>query len=386
MILSSELKRLALDPAHYPLTWKELQQGVQDSVAPGFVVGVWEKKNSDSIHIGALGQRRTIPTPEAMHVDTIFDLASVSKVLATTSLCGLLVDRGWLTWDTPVKKIFPFYSWPNIQVRHLLSHTAGLPNWRPLWEQLWKRFEPEPIWKVSVADRQKGMRDLVFAVAPEAEVGKKVNYSDLTFLTLGFLMEEITQMPLDQTVEKFLFQPMGLSNSSYRHVTSPAFEDRWDDAAATEDCPDRGGVLQGQVHDDNCWAMGGYAGHTGVFTNVVDVLHFSRALFTERFLSAETLKALWTRASEPPECERTLGWDTPSGSTPSSGSLFSPRSVGHLGFTGTSLWIDLDAELAVALLSNRVHPSRENIKIRDFRPRFHDAIRRDLANRDHSNR
>jgi CubicO group peptidase (beta-lactamase class C family) len=171
---------------------------------------------------------------------------------------------------------------------------------------------------------------------------------------------------------------MGLPGAEFRRVTRGVEESRIEEAAATENCPWRGGVLQGQVHDDNCWAMGGYAGHAGAFGAVRDVPQFSAELST-RFLSRETLQAAWTRVSEPPGCERTLGWDTPSGQDPAASSLFSPRSVGHLGFTGTSLWIDPDAGLAAALLSNRVHPSRENAGIKPFRARFHRALREDLG-------
>jgi CubicO group peptidase (beta-lactamase class C family) len=125
--------------------------------------------------------------------------------------------------------------------------------------------------------------------------------------------------------------------------------------------------------------MGGYGGHAGAFGTIRDVLHFARGLMTG-FLSSPVLDAAWTRVQNPPGCDRTLGWDTPSGPTSSAGGHFSEQSVGHLGFTGTSLWIDPKAQLAVVLLSNRVHPSRDNLKIRTFRPQFHDAIRMDLKN------
>jgi len=372
-----------MSPDLFPKTWKVLQRGIRDEVAPGFVVGLWEKRQPNEIGLAAVGHRRLLPTPLEMHATTVFDIASVSKVLATTTLCAVMVDQGQLHWDTPVKKIFPKYPYTQIQVKHLLSHTAGLASWKPFWQALWKHFEPQPIWKVPVADRQQVMRKLVFDVAPDAEVGIQAVYSDLSFLILGFILEEITHTPFDQAVEHFVFKPMGLQYSHFHHVTTETTQDRDEKIAATENCPHRGGVLQGQVHDDNCWAMGGYAGHAGVFSNARDLLHFSRSLMCEQFLSPSSLQTIWTRISKPSGATRTLGWDTPSGDGKSSaGKYFSPHSVGHLGFTGTSLWIDVDAELSAVLLSNRVHSNsgqgRENIKIRDFRPQFHDALREDL--------
>src|SRR5262249_54428427 len=151
----------------------------------------------------------------------------------------------------------------------------------------------------------------------------------------------------------WVWEPMGVSTAFYRRIpgASPVPVET---VAPTESCPWRERVLQAEVHDDNCWSMGGYAGHAGAFGDVRAVLELPRALYAG-FLSRETLSAMWTRV---PGFDRTLGWDAPSGEEPSAGRLFSRNSVGHLGYTGTSLWIDKDAGLAVALLSNRVHPTR----------------------------
>lgn len=383
MFLSSELKVLALDPNSFSRTWKVLEQGVSEGVAPGFVAGFWEKRNPDQIVLGAIGQRRVIPSPLPMTTDTVFDLASVSKVFATAALCGVLVERAWLSWDTPVKEILTEYPYGDIKVWHLLSHTAGLVWWQPLWESMvlhFQRFYSEPIRNVSIRERQQLMRELVFSLSPEELPGVRAVYSDISFLLLGFLLEELTQMPLDLAVEKFVWKPMGITQASYHRSIegcrgpAPVMQE----VAATEDCPDRGGVLQGEVHDDNCWAMGGYGGHAGVFASAQDVLHFARGMMTG-FLSPATWGAMCRPVSSLVGCTRTLGWDSPSERDSSTGSLFSRHSVGHLGFTGTSLWIDLEAELAVVLFSNRVHPTRENLKIKEMRPKFHDSLRSDLA-------
>jgi len=380
--LALQLESKLLGETDFPLTWEVLTAGLAEEVAPGYVAGIWQKDKPDEIGLIAMGSRRLKPAPNLpMTPETVFDIASVSKVFATAALTAVLVDRGWIGWDTPLSAILPEYPHNRILIRHLLAHTAGLPAWVPLWEKLWKKFAPEKIYHVPISIRQRVMRDFVFDVLPEAAPGEKEVYSDLTFLLLGFALEEITQMPLDRAVARFLWSPMGIRNAFYHRITKSPNEDSGtqieEGVAATEDCPHRGGVLQGQVQDDNCWAMGGYGGHAGVFTTVREILHFVRALMTG-FLSNSTLEALWTRVPEPPGCHRTLGWDTPSKEGSSVGTRFSRNSVGHLGFAGTSLWIDLDAELAVVLLSNRVHPSRENHKFKPFRARFHEAIRQDL--------
>lgn len=392
---SSELEQVELSQKEFPLTWEVILSGLTEEVAPGFVVGLWQKKSPLQIQVAAMGHRRLIPAPLPLFVDTVFDLASLTKILGTATLTGVLVDRGWLSWDAAVVSFFPEYPYRDIRLKHLLSHTAGFVAWEPLWERLRDRFEPNPIYEVPIAERQKQMREIILSMPPLCPIETKALYSDISFLLLGFVLEELTGLPLDQAIYKWVWKPLGLEHTYFQRVTCSvtAFAESLQDdpaapgvaapgVAATEDCPWRGAILEGQVHDDNCWAMGGYGGHAGAFGPIRDVLHFARGLMTG-FISPKTLHEMWTRVSLPPGCERTLGWDTPSGGKGSSvGRFFSPHSVGHLGFTGTSLWIDPEAELAVALLSNRVHPSRENMKIRAFRTQFHEALRLDLSSRE----
>jgi CubicO group peptidase (beta-lactamase class C family) len=373
---AKDLSLLAFSEDEFPRSWAALRSCVSEGVAPGAVVGLWDARTPDTGWVASIGQRRQLPSAQPMEPDTVFDLASVSKVYATASLAALLVEREWIQWNTPIRAVFGSYAFPDIQVRHLLSHTAGFAAWEPYYQKVQGAFGKD-LWKISVADRQAAMRKLIFAVSPEVRVETRAVYSDISFLLLGFLLEEVTQMPLDRAVSTLLWGPLGIENSFYQRVTQSVIRGRDEEIAATEDCPWRGGVLQGQVHDDNCWAMGGYAGHAGVFGDVRDLLHFSRRMLGG-FLSRSVLQAAWTRVSKPAGCERTLGWDTPSGEAPAASELFSKASVGHLGFTGTSLWIDPQAEVVVALLTNRVHPSRENIRIRAFRPVMHRALRQDL--------
>jgi CubicO group peptidase (beta-lactamase class C family) len=367
----------ALTPEEFPRTCEVLHAALSEGVSPGFVVGVWRLQEASFFHAIAVGKRRETPGAQPMELDTVFDLASVSKVFATAMLAAVLVERGWLRWDLPVQAVFSDYRHPDVRVSHLLSHTSGYAAWMPFWEMLRERFAPTALHEIAISERQNEMRKLVFAQNQECAPGERVLYSDLSFILLGYVLEKILQTPLDEAVLRYVWEPMGISGASYRRTNCSASQGLDLRAAATELCSWRGAVIQGQVHDDNCWAMGGYAGHSGAFASIREVMQFSRALF-EGFLTPETLDAFWRPVTQPPHCLRTLGWDTPSVQGSSSGSLFSPRSVGHLGFTGTSLWIDPESKIAVALLSNRVHPSRDNIKIRAFRPVFHDAIRLDL--------
>ncbi len=364
----------------FPRTKEVLEQAVREGIAPGFAAGIWSWMEPERVEMVAVGDRRLklkgldrLP----MQTDTLFDLASVSKVFATSTLIGYLVDRGWLRFDTRVKTILPAFKYQDIRIHHLLSHTSGLPAWFPYFERLRVAFgREESVELIEIDDRQKKMREMVFEAVPESTLESKVVYSDLNFLLLGFVIEELLDIPLDEAVSRYVWQSMELKSPHYVRVVEPAFIARDDRYAATEDCPWRRAILQGQVHDDNTWAMGGYAGHAGAFSNLRDLLLFSQQL-QSGFLSRETLMQMWTKVSKPEDASRTLGWDTPSGPNPAF-SGFSFRSVGHTGFTGTSLWIDIERGVTVALLSNRVHPTRENARIKDFRPFFHRVLASEL--------
>ncbi len=361
----------------FPLTVQAIHQALETDVAPGFAVGIWCKKEPSQFWLGAWGSRRVVPSRLPISVDTPFDLASLTKVVATSVLAATMVDRGWLRWDTPVASILTQFSAQDVEVRHLLSHTAGFVAWKPYWQALREGLTHHglaaELEKIPVKIRQARMRELILAEVPDEKPGARVLYSDVSFLLLGFLLEEVTGRPLDRAVRDFVWEPLGLREFQYRPGHQPS-----EIIAATEDCPWRKRVLQGEVHDDNCWAMGGYAGHAGVFGTVNGLLKFIRSLVMDRFLSPRVLAEMWTPVAEPAGCGRTLGWDTPSEVGSSAGQYFSRRSVGHLGFSGTSLWYDADAGVTVAMISNRVHPSRENNRMKEFRPIFHNAVRTDL--------
>ena len=366
----------------FPVTRKLLEKAVVDGVAPGFVAGFWSAKDPERYEICSVGNRRLkwkgLPAL-SMQPDTVFDVASVSKVMATAPLVAHLVDRGWLRWDTPVRAILPDFASREMNIGHLLSHTSGLTAWQPFFETIRSEIAGDDAIEFrAIAGRQERMRELVTALKPDLPPGQRTLYSDPNFLLLGFILETITDLPLDEAVTRYLWKPMGLRGPHYRRTNRAAFASRDDRYAATEDCPWRGTILQGQVHDDNAYVMGGYAGHAGVFAELRDGLEFGRKLYEREFFSHEILKKMWSLADSPAGCERTYGWDTPSGPSPAF-SGFSKNSVGHNGFTGTSLWIDLDRGYVVGLFSNRVHPTRLNEKHKTFRGVFHRTLAHELG-------
>jgi CubicO group peptidase (beta-lactamase class C family) len=370
-----ELK--ALESSDFPRTWKTVACALEQQWIPGCVLGYVPLGSArQRMYLGAWGSRSLLPSCEPMTVGTVFDIASLTKVMATAPLAVSLVQRGWLDWETKVRAILPEFPDEQVKIHHLLSHTSGQSAWAPFWEMLESTFSRERLPYVSIEKRQKAMRRFVFSVPREYEPGSFTKYSDLSFLTLGFVLEEVLQMPLDQAVSSLLWKPMDLKEAFYQKIHVPAWLWKFSDAASTQQCPWRQAILQGQVDDRNCWAMGGYGGHAGVFATAQAVLHFVVALI-DGFFSKAMLETMWTQVKSPLGCERTLGWDTPSemGST---GRFFSKKTVGHLGFTGTSLWVDRQDEVLFVVLSNRVHPSSENQGIRLFRPRVHDAFREDL--------
>jgi CubicO group peptidase (beta-lactamase class C family) len=322
----------------------------------------------------AVGRFTYEPQSSCVEPDTIFDLASLTKVLATTAAAMQLYDREVFALDVPLAEWLPEFAAADpsdarrslITPRMLLDHSSGLPGYVRLFE--------------STNDRLT-MIDACLRQPLTADPGTRAEYSDIGFMILGYLIEKITSERLDSFCEREVFAPLGMSTTCFCPgkalcASIPPTED---------DRSFRHRVVQGEVHDENASVMGGVAGQAGVFSNAEDVLRFARCILANgvtvagaQLFSAQTVALFATPAQQPPGTSRALGWDTPSAPS-SSGTLFSARSIGHLGFTGTSLWIDLDAGVAVTLLTNRTWPDRSNQAIRELRPRFHDALRRELA-------
>ena len=369
--------------------WRALDQtcrrGVSEGVAPGIVVLVGNSR--EILFHRAYGSRALVPTRLPMLPDTVFDVASLTKPVATTTAMMLLVRDGLVGLDDPVSTAVPEFSdgaKSAVTFRQLLNHTSGLPAWKPYYESGndgeggrndGGRYANEDVGRGCIFAR---VHAEPLAVAP----GKMACYSDLGFILLGEAVERLTGKLLNRFCHDEVFAPMGLSSTFFVDIGRPSSEPRphaVHTLAATEDCPWRGKILCGEVHDDNAFAMGGVAGHAGLFSSAPDIHRF--ILFLGRcrdgaepdFLPEAVVREFLEAERPLPGQTHVLGWDTPSPRGSSSGRRFSPRTVGHLGFTGTSMWWDLELDVHVVLLTNRVHPSRGNDAIREFRPRVHDA-------------
>jgi CubicO group peptidase (beta-lactamase class C family) len=278
---------------------------------------------------------------------TVFDLASVSKVVATTTAAAVLYERGVLDLDNTVP------GRDDLTIRSLLTHTSGLPAHIKFYEQTQARDE---------------LVRLAYSTPLEVPPCSHTQYSDIGFIILGDVMEQLSREPLDRFCQREIFAPLGMRNTCFNPP-----ESIWHNIPPTRDDQYfRYRVIQGEVNDENAAVMNGVAAHAGVFSTSYDV-----ALFAQCWLSGGTpiLKpetvALFTR--QQPGTERALGWDRPTPPS-TSGQHFSPSSFGHIGYTGTTLWCDPEKQLAVALLTNRTWPDATNRTIRQVWPRFHDAV------------
>jgi CubicO group peptidase (beta-lactamase class C family) len=360
-----------------------LEEAVARGAFPGAVALV--AVGGEIVLHRAVGHRSLEPARTPMQAETVFDLSSLTKPLATTLAVLLLVRDGKLRLDDRVSRLVPGFAVhgkDDVTLRHLLAHCSGLAAHRPFFEEV-RRVEREgrPNFLAT-----RGARDLVYEAIhrerPEHPPGVAAVYSDLGFMVLGELVELLTQQTLADFVRASLYRPLGLRHLDFVDLTRLRRERLVPDTAAiapTERCPWRGRILCGEVHDDNAWAMGGVAGHAGLFgdaTSVHALLTLLRACARGEAgpLSADLVREMWRRDGSVPGSTWALGWDTPSAPGSSAGRHVSPRAVGHLGFTGTSVWLDPERDCHVVLLTNRIHPTRRNEAIREVRPRFHDAV------------
>lgn len=372
----------------FALVEREMDAAVQRGVFPGAVLLVREGERT--FYLRAFGQRQIEPEPAPMSESTIFDLSSLTKPLATTIAVMLLVRDGKLRLDDRVARFlhnFGVHGKTHVTIRHLLTHSSGLPAHRPYFKDILEiERKGEKVNFLGSDSAKEYVYQQISRERPESPAGTKAVYSDLGFMLLGALVEMVTATTLDRYCQERIFRPLGLRATSFINlsmVRTRRIQPITDMIAATERCPWRKHVLCGEVHDDNAYAMGGVAGHAGLFASARDVdtlLVRLKAGFagTDDFLPAPLLQQFWARDATA-QSTWTLGWDTPSPANSAAGTLFSPHTVGHLGFTGTSIWMDLDRDRHVILLSNRVHPSRDNNLIREFRPVIHDLINQALA-------
>jgi CubicO group peptidase (beta-lactamase class C family) len=336
--------------------------------------------HGDVVLQDALGSFTYDADSPAVTADTIYDLASVTKAVATTAAAMLLHQRGLLDLDAPLGELLPGFvvgrkpgeQTRHVKLRHLLAHNSGLPG----YVEFFRTIATAP-----------GLYRALLELPLEAVPGARAEYSDPGFILLGKALEVYTREHLAPWVKREIFQPLGLASTGF--CPPPA-------ARPFIPPTEEGGELrprriQGEVQDENAWLLKGAAGHAGLFSNVPDLLRFAGEILAARsadgpepvpdalqtrLFDAATI-ARFAERQGPDGSSRALGWDTPSGAS-SSGRHFSPHSIGHLGFSGCSLWIDLEAGIAVALLTNRTWPDRQSQLIREVRPAFHDAVREAL--------
>ena len=294
-------------------------------------------------------------------IDSIFDLASVTKIVATTSMAMILYELGLLDLDMPAVALVPEFAAdnprnPEVTIRMLLAHSSGLPAYEKLFLESKTREE---------------LLAAAFATQLTADPGTRAEYSDIGFIILGIALERLAEEPLDSFCRREVFGPLGMLHTAFRPPAA------WHDSIppTVDDHTFRHRVIQGEVQDENASVMGGVAGHAGLFATASDLAIFANAMLEggRPILRPETLAVFTKRESSPAGTTRALGWDTPS-SPSQSGKYFSATSFGHLGYTGTSLWIDPERQLSVTLLTNRTWPDCANQAIKQVRPRFHDAV------------
>lgn len=365
-------------PAHPELV-RLMEDGVAGGVFPGGALAV--TVGGRTVHRSFHGRCSLEPPGDRVDAVTCFDLASLTKVLAAAPLALLAIQRGCLELDAPVGRYLEGYAGQGreaVTVRMLLEHSSGLPAWRPYHEAV---REAEGGARLATAAGRDLVRRLTAAEAPEAPPGSRTLYSDLGFILLAWILERATGQSLDRLFAEQLAGPLGLAALFFVELAPPARAAEARRArpfAATERCPWRGRVLVGEVHDDITYAMGGVSGQAGLFGTLEDVSALAEAWLRCRrsdggCFDRALVRQFWTRSAVPGST-RCVGFDTPSPAGSQAGSGFGPRTVGHLGFTGTSLWIDPERELSVVLLTNRVHPTRQNDAIRRFRPALHDRV------------
>ncbi len=366
-----------------------MDAAVQRGVFPGAVLLVREGERV--FYLRAFGHRAIEPVRAPMHENAVFDLSSLTKALATSVAMMLLARDGKVRLDDRVTRFFHnfgIYGKTHITFRHLLTHTSGLAAWRPFYKTIQQiERKGSKINFLGSEAAKKFVYSEIGAERLEAPPGQRMVYSDLGFMLLGAVIEEVTGGSLSRFCHEKIFRPLGLRATAFIDlslVRTRRVEPITDMIAPTERCPWRKRVLCGEVHDDNAYAMGGVAGHAGLFASARDIdvlLCRLEACYagTDAFLPQAIVREFWTIDRTVPASTWALGWDTPSPEHSSAGTLFSPHTVGHLGFTGTSVWIDLERGRHVILLSNRVHPSRDNDLIKEFRPVLHDLVNRSLA-------
>ncbi len=368
---------------------KALDKSIERAEIPGAVVLARMPRDGEVLeHLSVRGHAVLRPERLPMTRETIFDVASLTKPIATTTAIMLLVKDGAIALDDPVAKALPSFAErdkESVTLRHLLTHSAGLKPWRGFHEQLIQKERKTGERLLGTREGREWILDRVLRSGLVHDPGEAAVYGDLDFIALGALVEEVTKQSLDVFCAERIFGPLEMKDTRFLPlpVDGAGHNAALPEAlrrriAATENCPWRDRILWGEVHDPNASAMGGVAGHAGLFSTADDVMKFAQVFLDawhgrSELLPPELVREFCVRQHMPVDSDWAIGWDTPTPGVSSSGDLFSERSVGHLGFTGTSLWIDLEKEAVVVMLTNRVHLIAKRSRF-DLRPTVHNHI------------
>ena len=359
------------EPEHFTSAKKVLEEAIREHAFPGCAFGVIAA--NEVILADAMGRFTYENDAPPVRENTVFDIASLTKVVSTTAVAMLLYQSGVLDLDTPVGELLPGFvvgrestaRARKVTLRHLLAHSSGLPG----YVEFFRSF-------TAPAELFRACLELPIEVDP----GERPEYSDPGFILLGKALEVLLRRDLAVSAQKMVFEPLGLASTGFspkdRRVIPPT---EIDDQL-------RHRRIQGEVQDENAFILNGAAGHAGLFSNVPDLLRFAGEILAsarsdgnssgQTLFSADTVETFAMRQG-PEGSSRALGWDTPSAES-SAGHQFSAHSIGHLGYSGCSLWIDLNADVAIVLLTNRTWPDRQSQLIKKVRPAFHDAVREAL--------
>ena len=357
--------------AKFSLVRAVAQRAVDDGVIPGLVLGL--AQGGQVQFLDAFGHRQIVPDVERLTPDVVYDLASLTKAVVTSLLVMRGVGSGIWALDDPLGKHLPaLAARPEVTLRRALAHAAGFAAHRPFFEQVVDNG-------AAPADGRERIVALAAAEPLAYQPGTRSLYSDLGFILLGDLVERGLGNRLDALAEELLFAPLGLRATGFAGSTVLAGRT----PAPTECCPVRQRMLRGEVHDLNAFAMGGVAGHAGLFADAADLLGLASALCAAwrdtapaggaPVVPAEVLRLFWRSAGIPGSTWR-LGWDGPAATGSLAGDRLSRQAVGHLGFTGCSLWIDPERETCIVLLTNFIHPTvHKDPRFRALRPALQDA-------------
>jgi CubicO group peptidase (beta-lactamase class C family) len=336
----------------------------------------------EAVFFEAFGSRSVDPNVTKLTEGMVFDVASLTKPIVTATLVMKLIDAGRLGLDKKVSEILPNFTGRGkelITVRSILKHMSGFPATMPYYEAVREAEANEKRPLMWTPEASAIVFDEINRSRLEYLPGSKSLYSDIGFIVLGKLIETIYGESLDKIAHREIFQPLRMRSSGFVNLSELAaskLEQNFKQIVPTAYCPWRRRIMCGEVHDDNAWCMGGVAGHAGLFSTADDINRFAVELLdvhtgSSTFVSRQLLSQFWAKTGDE---TWVLGWDTPSPKDSSAGKYFPRDAIGHLAFTGCSIWIDPARQLVVTLLSNRIHPSTDNQLIRTFRPILHDAV------------